>query len=453
LHFFVSARPPVWSCTVAADRANEGTAKTLTTMSARDEEGLVSHERLRLWVLGAVTVIFIILCVVLAIPFLPAITWGIALAIIAWPLHAKVTRHISNHTVAASISLSAVVLAILLPGLFIAYQIVNEAASAADRVQAEQAEGKLREGLRKVPGMEGVVAWMDRANFDPDREVRKFITSFTQRDVAGLLQGSVMAIIQFALALFILFYLLHDRPTVMQGVRGMMPLSRRETDRVFKRIADSVHATVYGQVVTGIINGVGGGLMFWLVGLPSPILWGVVMAVLSILPVLGTFVVWAPAAIYLLLISQPLSALALVTWGLLSAIITDNILYTRLVGTRMRLHAVPTLLALLGGLAVFGFSGVIIGPAIAAATMALLEVWGRRSGEEASDAIVKRLEQASEEADEAVAKADEKAEKESVATEMTEKMEKAAATAADENTVGNETGSPEQLDRRRAKPR
>jgi len=107
--------------------------------------------------------------------------------------------------------------------------------------------------------------------------------------------------------------------------------------------------------------------------------WGVVMFILSILPILGTFIVWAPAAFYLLLVGNWPGALALVGWGVGSWVVTDNIIYVRLAGDRMRMHQVPALIAFLGGLAVFGVSGMIIGPAIAAATISLLDLWRTRS--------------------------------------------------------------------------
>jgi predicted PurR-regulated permease PerM len=102
------------------------------------------------------------------------------------------------------------------------------------------------------------------------------------------------------------------------------------------------------------------------------------MFILSILPIVGTGFVWIPAAIYLALTGRWLAAAALVAWGVLSFLITDNVIYVRLAGERMRLHDVPALIAFLGGLALFGMSGMILGPAILAVTVALLEVWKGR---------------------------------------------------------------------------
>jgi predicted PurR-regulated permease PerM len=123
--------------------------------------------------------------------------------------------------------------------------------------------------------------------------------------------------------------------------------------------------------------------MFWLVGLPSPVTWGVVTFVLSFLPILGTYLVWLPAAVYLALIGHWSGALAIVVYGVVAWGIVDNVIYVRIAGDRMRIHQVPTLIAFLGGLVVFGASGMILGPAILAVTAAVLEVWHYRvTGEE-----------------------------------------------------------------------
>ena len=137
------------------------------------------------------------------------------------------------------------------------------------------------------------------------------------------------------------------------------------------------------------MQGVLGGLIFWWLGLPAPILWGAVMALLAIVPVLGAFVVWLPVAIFLAASGQWGQAVILALWGTVVVGLIDNLLYPILVGKRLRLRTVPVFFAIVGGLAVFGAAGVILGPVILALTDAILEIWRRRTaggrpGEEAS---------------------------------------------------------------------
>src|SRR5215213_12024026 len=119
---------------------------------------------------------------------------------------------------------------------------------------------------------------------------------------------------------------------------SLVPLSNRETDEVFARVSDTIHATVLGTLVVAAIQGALGGLMFWWLGLPAPILWGVIMAFLSVLPYFGAFIVWIPAALGLLLMGQWGKALILTAWGAVVIGMIDNLLYPILVGDKLRLH-------------------------------------------------------------------------------------------------------------------
>lgn len=358
----------------------EVAARTPVTPIVDKEGQFASGERFRPIALAALTVLLVALCVWITVPFLPAVTWGLALAIIAWPLHAWVLRKVtSSPNTAAALTSVVVFLAIVVPGVFVTYQLMREAESAADRVKEQQVSGSVREVMAQRPETAAVVGWADRVGVDIDAEARNALGSLT-RDGASLVQGSVMGIFQAVVALFILFYLLRDRSSLRESVRRLLPVTRTEADRVFEQAAGSVYANLYANLTTSFIDAVCGGLLFWWVGLPSPFLWGVVMFVLSLLPILGAFMVWVPAAAYLALIGQWGGAALIVGWGVIgSALIVNTYLYPRLAGNRMRLHEVPALIAFLGGVAIFGAAGMILGPGILAVTSAILDVWHRRS--------------------------------------------------------------------------
>jgi len=289
-----------------------------------------------------------------------------------------VLRHTENRTGSAVLATVVVVLALVIPGAFVTQQIAREAASAADQMREDQAKSTFRDRLASTPGMGGAVAWIDRTGIDIDAEASKAARAYFG-DAGALAQGSVMAVFQAVIAVFILFYMLRDRKELLAGVRRLLPMRRAESERVFDGAAGSVYANLYATLVTSVIDGVGLGLMFWVVGLPSPVTWGVVTFVLSFLPILGTYIVWMPAAIYLGMIGNWGGAAAILVYGVVSWCIVDNIIYVRIAGDRMHLHEVPALLAFLGGLAVFGASGMILGPAILAVTVAILEVWHYRA--------------------------------------------------------------------------
>ena len=334
-------------------------------------------ERIRLLALVTLTAVLIGLCLLLAAPFLPAITWAVALAILAWPMHRWIAHRASRRGVAAALSSAVVAAAILATGLFVAYQIASETVSAAGRMKDGAAGGDIREKTASIPVLGKLVAWMERVGLDVEATARGLVES-NIRGTTNLAQGSAMAIIQFLVAMFILYYLFRDRDTFLGGLRDLLPLSRAESDFLFARAADSVHATLYATVVTSIIDATAFGLTFWATGLPAPVLWAVIMFILSLLPVLGAGLVWVPAAAYLAMTGRWLGAAALIGLGVVTATFVDNILYARLAGGRMRMHNVPVLVSFLGGIAAFGMSGMILGPAILAVTEAILEVWKRR---------------------------------------------------------------------------
>jgi predicted PurR-regulated permease PerM len=181
-----------------------------------------------------------------------------------------------------------------------------------------------------------------------------------------------------------LFYLLRDRSAVLESLRAVSPLSKEDMNQLLGEIHETVRTTVYGTFAVAAVQGVLGGLMFWWLGLAEPLLWGVVMGLLGVVPVLGAFVIWIPAAIFLALEGSGWKAMLLVIWGTIVVGGIDNLLYPMIVGQRLKLHSILALVSILGGLIVLGPSGLILGPVTFTVTRVLLEIWGRRN--EASSA-------------------------------------------------------------------
>lgn len=196
---------------------------------------------------------------------------------------------------------------------------------------------------------------------------------------ASLVRGSIAQAIAFLLTFYFLFYFLRDRRVALASLLNLSPLSKDELAEVASRVADTIYATFYGTIVCAAVQGTLGGLMFWWLGLPAPLLWGVIMGLLAIIPVFGAFVVWIPAAAFLALDGHWRQALVLVGWGSVVIGGIDNVLYPILVGNRLRLHTVPAFVSVVGGLIVFGASGVILGPLVVTTTLTLLGVWRART--------------------------------------------------------------------------
>ena len=356
----------------------DGKAKEDRCSGLAPSEPTRNGGRLRRFALVALAIVMIGLCAGLAIPFLPAITWSVALAVLAWPMHRRIARQVARPGLAAGISTAVVTAVLLGTGLLVTYEVAREAVSAAERAQGESPGELLREKAAAVPGLGRVAAWMERAGLDAETEARRLIQSNTQ-DLTNLAGGSAKAIVQSLVMVLLLYHLLRDHSAFLDRVREMLPLSRAEGEFLLSRAGDSVHGALYGTGITSLIDAIIFGLLFWAVGLPAPILWAAILFFASLLPVPGSVAVWLPAAAYLAVTGRWLGAGVVLGGGALTATLVDGLLYARLVGERLRMHSAVALVALLGGLAVFGISGVVLGPAILAVTEAILEVMKRRT--------------------------------------------------------------------------
>ena len=167
---------------------------------------------------------------------------------------------------------------------------------------------------------------------------------------------------------------------MLATVRSYLPLTAPEATLFLERIRMMTHATIYGTVVTALIQGTLGGVMFAVLGIPGAFLWGVVMALLSLIPSAGAFFIWIPAAIVLAMQGDWWKAVVLAGWGTLVVGTIDNVLYPWLVGHETRLHTLVVFIAVVGGLLVFGAAGIVLGPVAAAATIALLDILKSRAG-------------------------------------------------------------------------
>jgi len=190
----------------------------------------------------------------------------------------------------------------------------------------------------------------------------------------GFVGGAVGFIVEVFFVIFTMYYLFRDGESMRAAAYDMVPLSDNKAREIFDRTGEVIGASVYGVLVIATIQGVLGGLAFWVLGLPSPLLWGVVMIFLSMIPMLGSFIVWVPAAIYLALTGEWGKAVMLAVWGALVIGSVDNFLRPKLVGERTRLHELLIFFSVLGGLQVFGVLGIVLGPVIVAITIALLDV-------------------------------------------------------------------------------
>jgi predicted PurR-regulated permease PerM len=337
----------------------------------------LTRERLLTIVLIILTALGIIGCIVIAAPFIPAITWAVALAVVAHPVHDWMTRHIHKPDLAAGLSVAVITIGLLAPAVFVARQIGSQSTEGIKQVQDQVQSGEFLAKMEQNPKTAGIARWI-QSHVNVREELRQLGESLQQR-FGRWVRGTIWTVTQLLITIFLLFYLFRDQRDALNAARSFLPLSEREAGEVVERIRTMIHATIYGTIVVAATQGALGGLMFWFLKIPGALLWGVAMGILAIIPVLGAFVIWLPAAAMLAAQGSWEKALILAVWGTVVVGLIDNLLYPVLVGREMRMHTVPVFIAIVGGLFVFGASGLVLGPVILALTLACIDILRRRT--------------------------------------------------------------------------
>ena len=337
---------------------------------------LPSNSRAGRLALAVASIAGILLCVLIAFPFLGAITWALTLGVLFLPLHVRIEKTVKHPNIAALLSTAIVAVVVVVPAVFVVERLITEAASGIQSLQARVESGELQALLDSHPALAPFGAWIDR-QFDLPSMLAAAATWLSNLG-AVFVKGSLIQAVEVFITFYLLFYVLRDRQAATTVIRAWLPLTQAETGQLLGRVAETIHATVYGTLAVAAVQGTLGGLMFWALGLPTPLLWGLVMGLLSIVPVLGAFIVWIPAAVLLVLDGSWVRALILAAWGGIVVGGIDNVLRPMFVGNRLRLHTIPAFISIIGGLLLFGAPGFILGPLAATTTLLLVGFWTHR---------------------------------------------------------------------------
>jgi predicted PurR-regulated permease PerM len=341
-------------------------------------------------VLMMATAFGLYLCYRLSVPFLPELAWALALAVLFTPFQRRLECTLKHPSLAAAVAVLVIGLMVAVPAAFVGQRLVEQAAIGAELIETKVKSGEWRRAVEAQPRLAPIADRIERQLDLPGS--LKALATWLSTIAGSLVKGSVLQVVGFCLTFYLLFFFLRDRQTALHGLRYLSPLSAVDMDRLFRRVADTIYATVYGLLAVSSVQGVLGGLMFWWLGLSAPLLWGVVMALLAVVPVLGAFVVWVPAALFLALEGSWGKALILAVWGAIVVGSIDNFLRPILVGNRLNLHTVLAFISVVGGLVLFGPAGLILGPVALTVTAVLLDVWRARTAPRAvnpEDATVK----------------------------------------------------------------
>jgi predicted PurR-regulated permease PerM len=343
-----------------------------------DNGAVFTRERILTAVLALLTLLVVYVNYRIVEPFVPAIAFALALAVATRVPYVWLLDRVGRRdTVAAAVAVVLVSILIIAPAALLTTYVVQSAIDNIDQLQTGVGIAGMRSKLEAQPWFGGWIR--ELANrFQIDEQLGNVGKAVASR-ATRILSGSVNFITQLGVTLFVLFFLYRDREDAVGALRNMLPLSNREADRLFSRVGDSINATVTGSLTVALVQATLAGIVYLILGVPGAVLWAAATFIMALVPVLGTFLVWSPIALYLAMSGHTGKAIFLLIWGMAVVGSVDNLLYPYLVGGKLRLHTVPTFFSVVGGIALFGPAGIIMGPMAVAIGIALLDVWFRRT--------------------------------------------------------------------------
>ena len=271
-----------------------------------------------------------------------------------------------------------------MPFAFLSVSLAREVTAVYERLQS--GEWNLSHYLRGVFDRlpESVMVWLDRLGWgDFDVLQQKVVawleqvSQFIAGQALGIGQNTFVFITGVFIALYLAFFLIRDGRALARSARRSMPLAQAHQRELILKFGTVIRATVKGNLLVAALQGLLGGLAFWALGVSAPLLWGVMMAFLSLVPVVGAALVWAPVALYFLIADATWKGVVLAAFGALVIGLVDNLLRPMLVGGDTRLPDYVVLITTVGGIAVLGINGLVVGPLIAAMFVAVWHIHER----------------------------------------------------------------------------
>ena len=331
------------------------------------------------------TAIALYLCWLMLRPFIGVVQWAVVLVIIFYPIHKRLAVRIRRRGLSALISCLLVVLLIVLPLTVLTVAVAEELAKALPNLsevsqltnQRAPVFGKVSEWIHSRFGLDvsgSYAFFVDQIKQAGDRLIGLSL---------DLTVNIVTTIVKAFFVIFTMYYLFKDSEKILAKLPGALPLSREQSESIIRRTQEVVSASVYGVVTIAALQGVLGGIAFWILGIPAPLLWAVLMTFICMIPLLGSFLVWLPLSIYLMATGHWTKAVILILWGALVISTIDNFLRPKLIKNQTRLHELFVFFSVLGGISVFGLLGIVLGPVVLAITLGLLQTFQARSTSEA----------------------------------------------------------------------
>jgi len=335
--------------------------------------------------IAVLLVLFVVLYYVFRIlePFLPALVWAAILATVFYPLFSALSRRLRHPRWASALTCVLLTVVIVLPALFLLLMLAKQSVSAYRMLEEHVSGGGLAsfETLRKTSSYQWFLAkgrnlGMPEPNLGAvATKVIGIVSEFLVSRSATIFSGITHSVINFFVMVLMLYYLLLRGPDMLRELRQLSFLRPEHEDRIIEKFRAIALATFGGSLATAAIHGIADGIIFLVFGLPSPLLWGAVMAFLSLAPVVGTGLVWVPLVVYFILKGSVLKGILLLVAFVGVVVTVDNVVKPILIRRGTELDSLWILLSFLGGIGVFGFLGLFLGPFLVTLLLVLIEIY------------------------------------------------------------------------------
>lgn len=317
------------------------------------------------------------------LPFYGAVFWGTTLAIIFAPFFRYLEQRLNGkRNLAALITLLVIILIVIIPVIFATGALLQEGVAIYKRISSGEFDlgAYFEQIVAALPA--SVHDTLTRFGIGDKFGVREKLSAgalgaskFLAAQAVSVGQNTFEFLIGMAVMLYVLFFLLRDGAQLSRRIRQLIPLSNEHQQHLSRKFATVIRATVKGNIMIAVIQGALGGIMFALLGIQGALLWGVIMAILSLLPAVGASLIWMPVAVYFMVSGAIWQGVVLTLFGVLIIGTIDNLLRPLLVGKDTKIPDYVILISTLGGLSVFGINGFVIGPLIAALFMACWDLF------------------------------------------------------------------------------
>jgi len=315
-------------------------------------------------------------------PFLTDLFVATVIAMIFYPLYKKFLKLFKGWKIlSALLTILIVTLAFLIPVSLISGVVTSQYMDLYEKISKGLQDGSIKKAidLKLVYFNLFFDRWrIDIQSLRLEEYVGKLLTTFSEfiyTEMTSLAKGVAGTLFDLIIVLFISFFLLIDGEKFLHEIKVLSPLEVTHHDRIILQLERTTKATLKGSIIVALTQGLLGGIGFWIFSIPSSAFWGVCMVFSSVIPLIGTSIIWIPAALYLAFTSSFWLALGLALWGTLIISGADNVLRPMLLKGAANLHPLLTFLSILGGLIYFGFLGFILGPIVLSFLMTLFDIY------------------------------------------------------------------------------